>query len=71
MFFILLISFFHLLQNKNIFLPFKKMTIEYLNETKTISDFINYNIYTNISMGTPQKDVAHFIVQSNLLFYYN
>ena len=71
MFFILLISFFHLFQNKNIFLPFKKMTIEYLNETKTISDFISYYIYTNISMGTPQKDVAHFIIQSNLLFFYN
>ena len=72
MFFIILFfSCIHLLQNKNIFLPFKKITVEYLNETKTISDFIKYHIYTNISMGTPKKEVAHFIIHSNYFFYYN
>ena len=56
--------------SKNLFFPFKKLTIEYLNESKTISDFITFNIYTNVSMGTPQKKVAHFILQGNQLFSY-
>ena len=58
-------------QPKNLVFPFKKLTIEYLNEIKTISDFINFNIYTNISMGTPKKNVAHFITKNDQLFYYN
>ena len=70
MFIILIFSFFRLLTNKNIFFPFKKITIEYFNETKTISDFIDFNIYTNITMGTPPKKVAHFIYKRNILFSY-
>ena len=68
---ILLITFLDLLQLKNLFFPFKKLTIEYLNKTKSISDFIDFNIYTNISMGTPRKKVAHFITNGDQLFYYN
>ena len=56
--------------SKNIVLPFKKMTIEYLNKTKTINDFIKFNIYTNIMMGTPRKNVAHFILKENNEFSY-
>ena len=58
------------MQSKNLFFPFKKLTIEYLNESKSISDFISFNIYTNVSMGTPPKKVAHFILQSNQFFSY-
>ena len=62
----------YLLQTKNIVLPFKKLTIEYLKEIKSISDFISFNIYTNISMGTPKQNVAHFITNDkNKLFYYD
>ena len=68
--FIFFFSFFQVFQNKNIFLPFKKMTIEYLNESKSIADFIDFNIYTNISIGSPRKNVANFILKSNSLFYY-
>ena len=68
---ILLITFLDLFQLKNLFFPFKKLTIEYLNKTKSISDFIDFNIYTNISMGTPKKLVAHFITKDDQLFYYN
>ena len=66
----LLLTYLELLQSKNILFPLKKLTIEYLNKTKGISDFIHYNIYTNIIMGTPKKSVAHFITISNVLFNY-
>ena len=68
---ILFLAYLGLCQSKNLLFPFKKLTIEYLNETKTISDFVRYNVYTNIIMGTPKKPVAHFIARSNILFYYN
>ena len=67
----LLLILIKLFQSKNILFPFKKLTIEYLNKTKSISDFVHYNIYTNIEMGTPKKSVAHFITRGNVLFYYN
>ena len=68
---ILFLSFFELFHFKNLLFPFKKLTIEYLNKTKSISDFIDFNIYTNISMGTPKRSVAHFITDNDQLFYYN
>ena len=68
---ILFLSFFELFHFKNLLFPFKKLTIEYLNKTKSISDFIDFNIYTNISMGTPKRPVAHFITDNDQLFYYN
>ena len=68
---ILFIIYLNYAEQKNIVLPFKKLTIEYFEETKSISDFINFNIYSNISMGTPQKNVAHFICMSNRFFYYD
>ena len=63
--------YYHFFQSKNLVFPFKKLTIEYLNESKTISDFIDFNMYTNISMGTPQKRVGHFITKSDKSFYYD
>jgi len=68
---ILFIIYLNYIEQKNIALPFKKLTIEYLDEIKSISDFINFEIYTNISMGTPQKNVAHFICMSNKFFCYD
>ena len=70
MFIYIFFSFINHMQSKNLFFPFKKLTIEYLNESKSISDFISFNIYTNVSMGTPPKKVAHFILQSNQFFSY-
>ena len=55
---------------KNIILPFKKITIEDFNGRKTIDDLINFNIYTNISMGTPPQIVAHFIEQNTYTFHF-
>ena len=51
-------------KNNNLVFPFKKITIESLNETKTISDFIQFNLYTVIQMGSPKKNVAHFIKEN-------
>ena len=68
LFFILFFSYFKTILNKHVFFPFKKMTIESLNKSKTISDFIDFNIYTNIKLGTPPKNIAHFILRSNSFF---
>ena len=68
---ILFVIFFQIFSQKNLVFPFKKLTIEYLNKTKSIADFINFHIYTNISMGTPQKNVSHFICMSNRFFCYD
>jgi len=54
--------------SKNIILPFKKISIEDFNGRKTIDDLITFNIYTNISMGTPPQIVAHFIEQDDYIF---
>ena len=63
--------YFELIKSKNLIFPFKKLTIEYLNKMKTISDFINFNIYANVTMGTPKKTVALFITKSPNTFYFN
>lgn len=56
---------------KNVVFPFKKLTIEYLEEKKSIADFIDYTIYTNISVGTPPQTVAHFFQdEENNIFSY-
>ena len=69
----LFISFLYIKLSKsnNLVFPFKKLTIESLNETKTISDFIQFNIYTEIPMGSPKKNVAHFIVANDGLFEFS
>ena len=64
------INILYFSQNKNIILPFKKMTIEDFNGNNTINDLITYNIYTNISMGTPPQTVAHFFDQNDFSFYF-
>ena len=71
LFLFLLYIYLQIIQNKNLVFPFKKSTIEYLNETKTISDFIQFNIYADIIMGTPKKQVAHFICRNHGTFYYS
>ena len=65
---IIFIISFLLIRTKNIVLPFKKLTIQYLEENKTISDFIEFNIYANLSIGTPPQNVGHFIPQNGNFF---
>ena len=68
---IIITNILFLFQNKNIILPFQKLTIGNFNGLKTIEDLINYNIYTNISIGTPPQQVAHFIDQTHYLFHFH
>ena len=68
---ILIIAYFQSYLTNNLLFPFKKITIEYLNETKSISDFIDFHIYTNITMETPPKNVGHFIKNSDNTLYYD
>ena len=68
---LLLLVYFQSYLTNNLLFPFKKITIEYLNETKSISDFIDFNIYTNITMGTPKKNVGHFITDDDNSFFYD
>ena len=71
MFFVLIIiNIFYLYQCKNIILPFKKISIEDFNGENTINDLITFNIYTNISMGTPPQIVAHFIDQNDYSLHF-
>ena len=66
---LLFIDIFFLYKCKNIVLPFNKITIEDFNGRKTIDDFLDYNLYTNLSMGTPPQKVSHFILQNE--YYFN
>ena len=66
---LLFIDIFFLYKCKNIILSFNKISIEDYNGRKTIDDYINYNIYTNILMGTPIQNVSHFILQGE--YYFN
>ena len=61
---------FTIIYCKNIFLPFDKLTIGNFNGLKNIDDLINYNIYTNISIGTPSQIVAHFIDPTDYSFHF-
>lgn len=68
---LLMFFFVNIIFCKNIILPFKKISIEDFNGRNTINDLINYNIYTNISMGTPPQLVSHFIEQSEHSFNFD
>ena len=66
----ILFTFFLFCQQKNIILPFKKFSVENLNKNKTVNDLIIFHIYTNITMGTPTQNVAHFIELDDFSFMY-
>ena len=62
LFLIIIIAKLTILSNcNNIILPFSKLTIGYFSGHTSIDDLISYNIFTNISIGTPPQSVAHFI----------
>lgn len=71
-----LLLFFAVINNiaflncNNIVLPFRKLTIGNFNGLKSVDDFITYNIYGNISVGTPPQTVAHFIDPTQNSFNY-
>ena len=65
---IILTNYFIFFHCKNIVLPFNKITIENFSGQKSIEDLISFNIFTNISIGTPPQIVAHFIDQTDYYF---
>lgn len=67
---IVLENIFFFFSCKNIILPFNKITIENFSGIKSIEDLISYNIYSNVSMGTPPQKVAHFIDQTDYSFQF-
>ena len=59
-----------LINSKNIILPFKRVSFEKFIGEKTVNDYISYNIYTDIYMGTPPQKVTHFIEPHESLFQF-
>lgn len=55
------LQIFIFLNCKHIILPFDKITIGIFDSLKSLDDLINYNIYANVTIGTPPQTVAHFI----------
>ena len=69
-FFIYFIYSFFFIYNKNIILPFKRVLLEAFSGNKTINDYINYDLYTDLYMGTPPQKVTHFIEPDENIFQF-
>ena len=70
MFIIMPIISLFLIHSKNIILPFNKVSFEAFIGHKLIDDYINYDIYTDILMGTPPQKVTHFIEPNDSIFQF-
>ena len=55
---------------KNIFLPFKKILFEKFTGQKSIDEYINYDIYIDLLVGTPPQKVTHFIDPNDSVFQF-
>ena len=58
------------INSKSIKLKIIKVTFEYLLDENKIDDFINYDIYTEIKVGTPLQKVTHFIIPNDRIFQF-
>ena len=70
MFTIMSIISLFLIHSKDIFLPFNRVSFEKFIGHKIIDDYINYDIYTEILMGTPPQKVTHFIEPNDSIFQF-
>ena len=70
MFIIMSIISLFLIHSKNIILPFNRVSFEKFIGQKLIDDYINYDIYTDILMGTPPQKVTHFIEPNDSIFQF-
>ena len=59
-----------LINCKNIILPIKRVSFEKFIGKKTIDDYINYSIYTELYVGTPPQKVTHFIEPNDSIFQF-
>ena len=55
---------------KRIILSLNKISFEKYYGTKVIDEFINYDIYTNLLVGTPPQKVTHFIEPNDSIFQF-
>ena len=51
-------------------MPFNRVSFEAFIGQKLIDDYINYDIYTDILMGTPPQKVTHFIEPNESIFQF-
>ena len=59
-----------LINTKNIILNINRISFQnFIGENK-IDDFINYDIYTEIEVGTPPQQVTHFIEPNDKIFQF-
>ena len=65
----LIVSLFYI-NGKSIILSFNRVTIEESLGKKSINDYISYDIYTNLYMGTPPQKVTHFIQPHESIFQF-
>ena len=65
----LIVSLFYI-NGKSIILSFNRVTIEESLGKKSINDYISYDIYTNLYMGTPPQKVTHFIQPHESVFQF-
>ena len=68
--FIIYFILIFLIYSKNIILSFKRVSFEKFIGKKTLDDYINYDIYTDLLMGTPPQKVTNFIEPSDSVFQF-
>ena len=55
---------------QNIILNFKRLSFNKLKGKENIDDYINYDIYTDLFVGTPPQKVTHFIDPNDCIFQF-
>ena len=58
------------INSKIIILKINKVSFQDIVGENKIDDFINYDIYTEIKVGTPPQKVTHFIVPNDKIFQF-
>ena len=61
---------FYFIYTKNIVLNINKISFNDFIQEKKIDDYINYDIYTEIKLGTPPQLVTHFIEPHERVFQF-
>ena len=59
-----------LINSKNIILNINRVSFQDFIGEKKIDDFINYDIYTEVKVGTPPQKVTHFIIPNDRIFQF-
>jgi len=59
-----------LINSKNIILNINRVSFQNFIGEKKIDDYINYDIYTEIKVGTPPQKVTHFIIPNDRIFQF-